>query len=318
MGDINSLPIFRVLSNNEEGNHDLEERETKFINQLFINNGFDPLMTPEQYYKNKTKHSKSYSFPMSIQSKEFKLEKDYLSIMNFYLTFKYSSKYDFDIMIFLNAEEDFSHFFSNNDFYPSTFFLNKIISINNISKGINIEFLEKNCSLNLEEFYENKLYDKDYNDLVIECFLKNGKYKLVYYCKIIFYNNEKYIIKPKLSKICIKNNWFISQSVFGLDEKKDENLCEACLTNQKNTIFLPCMHSYTCEDCSLSVRLAGNKCPLCREKIKETILIDNFNKSSQEKEDAKKEGKKDEQKEINEEKQIMNKEKNIIKDEKNI
>lgn len=274
----NPLSSLFIHLNENENDRVLQEREQNFLNQIYKNNGFDPLMTTEQYYRNKTKHTKFYNFPISIKEKEINLEKDILSITDYFLKFIYSSKYDFDLLIFLNAIEDFSHKYSDNDYYPSEYFLNKIIDIKNIQKGNNIEFLDKNCSINLEEFNENKMYDKNYYDLVIECFVKN-KYKLVYCCKILLFNENRNEIKIQEKKIWIKNNWFNCNIIFGLDDNQENKLCEACLTNVKNTIFLPCTHSYTCEQCAVNVRIMGNKCPLCRNIIKDIILIDNKNGS---------------------------------------
>lgn len=312
MGGVLSSP-FSIFSNynneRDENNYShqiaLEESEFSFLHQIYQNNGFDPILTPEQYFHKKMKHAKNYHFPISISSNIY-FEKDILSITKYFISFKYSSKYDFDLVIFLNAEEDFQHKFSERDFFPSKFFREVIEKKNVKGGGNNLLFLEKDCFIDLEKYNENKLFDKDYYDLIIECLTKQNKYKLAIYCRIISCynynnsNNENYKIKPIKSKICLKDIWFDSQAVFGLenensdisnrntiiseDNNEKKNLCEACLTNEKNVIFLPCMHSYTCENCTVNVRLTRNKCPLCREKIKETVCIDKIMREKNNKE----------------------------------
>ena len=87
--------------------------------------------------------------------------------------------------------------------------------------------------------------------------------------------NVKLIIKNYL----LKNKLFDMNNIFGLEGDFDENKeCEVCYNNLS---FLPCYHSYACEQCAILVRLKGNKCPLCRHKINDFLLIDNINKKNQ-------------------------------------
>ena len=45
------------------------------------------------------------------------------------------------------------------------------------------------------------------------------------------------------------------------------NECEICCTFKRNTIFLPCKHSYACSSCAHSLRMRNNPCPIFRNGI---------------------------------------------------
>ena len=149
--------------------------------------------------------------------------------------------------------------------------------------------MEKNCSIDLEFFLKNKTTYINYYDMIIECIVYKNKTqnqikcKLFNICKIIKIQ-EKNDFKCKIDnqKLFIKNKLFDMNNIFGLEGDFEENKeCEVCYNNLRNTIFLPCYHSYACEQCAILVRLKGNKCPLCRHKINDFLLIDNINKKNQ-------------------------------------
>jgi len=51
-------------------------------------------------------------------------------------------------------------------------------------------------------------------------------------------------------------------------ELRDRSLCVVCLDRSKAVIFYPCKHKVTCKQCAESL----SSCPLCRQRIAETIL----------------------------------------------
>lgn len=57
-----------------------------------------------------------------------------------------------------------------------------------------------------------------------------------------------------------------------IDEKSS---CLICMNQTKNTLFMPCRHLSACYDCTKIITSTSNKCPICREDIKETILFYN-------------------------------------------
>ena len=50
---------------------------------------------------------------------------------------------------------------------------------------------------------------------------------------------------------------------------EDETSCECavCLDHEKNTVFIPCGHFYTCINCAKALQA----CPICRMAIKERV-----------------------------------------------
>lgn len=52
----------------------------------------------------------------------------------------------------------------------------------------------------------------------------------------------------------------------------NESLCCICAFNKRNIVFKPCSHSVTCISCSNRILKSNNKCPLCRNHIKERIF----------------------------------------------
>lgn len=70
------------------------------------------------------------------------------------------------------------------------------------------------------------------------------------------------------------------------------NLCEICCCNQKNSVFIPCMHSYTCKECAIMIRMKDPRCPVCRQSkfefyskdISDSLILnkeDNNNKNEE-------------------------------------
>ena len=43
--------------------------------------------------------------------------------------------------------------------------------------------------------------------------------------------------------------------------------CAVCLVNNKNSIFMPCGHVCTCEECADAVVNTDGQCPMCRTDI---------------------------------------------------
>jgi len=56
-------------------------------------------------------------------------------------------------------------------------------------------------------------------------------------------------------------------------QKVQTRECAICLTNQVNSLCMPCRHSATCIDCAQTVMEQNARCPICREPIKEILQI---------------------------------------------
>ena len=273
----------------DDGNNNIEnlsnEKDIELLNEIYKNNGFIPLENREQIIRENIKHTKTYKFPILIKPNDIKFEKDSIKLNLYYIVIKYSSSLIFDINIYFDCSFDLE----KQIITSSSKFKDLNLNFKNIKSGNNELFMEKNCSIDLEFFLKNKTTYKNYYDMIIECIVYKNKTqnqikcKLFNICKIIKIQ-EKNDFKCKIDnqKLFIKNKLFDMNNIFGLEGDFEENKeCEVCYNNLRNTIFLPCYHSYACEQCAILVRLKGNKCPLCRHKINDFLLIDNINKKNQ-------------------------------------
>ena len=250
--------------------------------------------SPIEIIREKTKRVKAYKNPIMLKKNDITLERDSIQENIYYISFTYTSLYNFNLHIFFNSTENFNqlneNIKNNNTTYnykPSVPLQAQTVVIKNVPAAINEKFLDKNAKIDLNEFINEKLSDKSYHDMIIECVvLKNEKVEcaLSTYCKIIKTQDNRVKVKVETQKLNINGNWFETRDVYGLEESNsNSNECEVCYTNKKNTIFLSCMHSYACNDCSVSVMSNGNKCPLCRQRIKGLLLIEEKKESCKEK-----------------------------------
>ena len=54
----------------------------------------------------------------------------------------------------------------------------------------------------------------------------------------------------------------------------DSGECLICCTELRNTVFLPCKHSCTCNTCAHSLRMRNSTCPICKKPINDLLIID--------------------------------------------
>lgn len=228
-----------------------------------------------------------------LKKNDIALERDSLQENIYYISFTYTSLYNFNLHIFFNACENKSELENEHNvkYKPNLRLETLVINIENVFSGKNERFLDQQAKVDLMMFNNEKIFDKEYHDMIIECVvMKNEKVECILstFCKIIKVKENGYKVKTDLQKINVRGVWFEMHDIYGLEETNvNSNECEACYTNKKNTIFLPCMHSYACNDCAVNVRIRGNKCPLCRKKITDTILIDEKTDECENKEEQK-------------------------------
>ena len=122
---------------------------------------------------------------------------------------------------------------------------------------------------------ENRIYDNRHSDLVIEliAFKDDNSVECIFctFCKVYPEQSGKnFKIKPEMQKLKVNHTWFDIQDIYGFTS--DNNECEICCSSKKNTIFLPCKHSYACKDCAIMIRIKGNNCPICRQGKFKNIL----------------------------------------------
>ena len=105
----------------------------------------------------------------------------------------------------------------------------------------------------------------------------NNKTIFVTLCKIIQEENQahNHIIHCELQRIKTFSVWIDLYDVFNCALESGE--CLICCSNIRNTIFLPCKHSCTCNNCAHSLRMRNNPCPICKINIDDLLIIENEN-----------------------------------------
>ena len=114
------------------------------------------------------------------------------------------------------------------------------------------------------------IFDINSNNTNVECILST-------FCKINYISsNQSFEIKPMCQKCKIyDNDWYDIENIYGLTS--DDSICEICCVNKKNTFFIPCHHSFACNECAIMLRIKGNGCPICRQQISDSIILDDKN-----------------------------------------
>ena len=228
--------------------------------------------------------------PFYLIKETMALEKDAIKNI-YYIKFNYDSLVNFDCYINFNVRKDKKrkHLIQKEKhelcYIPTPEFLEKQIIINNLEKGKNKEFYNKDAYFDLSFYEENhneeelKKEDNEENifDISIE-FSPNYEEGAKEYDKneIIFvslFNVEKkdneLEIKCAAQKLKKHKFWFQLKDIY--DGAGTNGKCVICYSNFRNTIFLPCRHSCCCQKCSGS--LSHKDCPLCKNHIQEIVCL---------------------------------------------
>ena len=85
---------------------------------------------------------------------------------------------------------------------------------------------------------------------------------------------------PLLTKLCNIFNYKNMNAdiyVLPIDENhinKRENVrCIMCMDQDRNSMFEPCHHFATCDDCAMTVLKEGIGCPICRQPVTKTTFV---------------------------------------------
>ncbi|KAH8741980.1 hypothetical protein FG386_002355 [Cryptosporidium ryanae] len=69
------------------------------------------------------------------------------------------------------------------------------------------------------------------------------------------------------------SNSQLSQDKKNNQGEHESELCVVCLTNNRETILLPCRHACLCSDCSKILLKKAHDCPICRNQIHSIVNI---------------------------------------------
>lgn len=138
-----------------------------------------------------------------------------------------------------------------------------------LNPGSNQTYQDPNVYIDAKYFLNNKSYFSGLHDVIIELTALDMNQRveciIAFFCKIISKENGPISIKLMMQKCKVYGSeWYDIQSIYGI--LSQEKLCEICCSNQKNTYFIPCKHSYACKDCAILLRVRSESCPLCRQR----------------------------------------------------
>ena len=232
--------------------------------------------------------------PFFIRKQTLTLEKDAGPTNCYYIKFNYDSLVDFNCYINFEVTKNVSKPLApkeipNSDNYilsylPSNNFVSKSIAIKNLPKGENMEFFEKDAIIDIDYFKSNKSQIADPNhptyDVCIELvpiFDENEKNEVVFVslCKLEQQEDlerHPHSFKIETQKLKTFGMWIEIHDIY--NSSLDNGECLICCTNLRNTIFLPCKHACTCNTCAHSLKMRNNPCPICKNQIKDLLILE--------------------------------------------
>eukprot|EP01120_Amphizonella_sp_Union-15-10_P010130 TRINITY_DN4005_c0_g1_i1.p1 TRINITY_DN4005_c0_g1~~TRINITY_DN4005_c0_g1_i1.p1 ORF type:complete len:335 (+),score=74.97 TRINITY_DN4005_c0_g1_i1:1-1005(+) len=81
-------------------------------------------------------------------------------------------------------------------------------------------------------------------------------------------------IKPLKQKIEHKGISYTVHEIFGTDETRDKpEECVICISENRNTLVIPCRHLCLCHQCAEVLRFQSSKCPICRGPVRSLLRV---------------------------------------------
>lgn len=263
------------------GNKTIKYENDPYLNNQQYNQAISSFynqqsLIPSEQLKNedvsKLKENQKHTVTKSLQNYfiikkgSIKFEKDCVNSSKYYISFEYISYSIVSIQILFNAS------ILVNEQTVDCDFLTKKILIEKSAPEYKV-LLNEELSITSEQI-QSILHHKDKgkNDLLIKVDYEDTSILLLFDFKWI---NGNPSLKFRSHKIKTESGWYDVHDVYGLSsEDTDEALCKICCVNNKNTILIPCMHSYTCDDCTIQLRMKDPKCPICRQAISDSVVLD--------------------------------------------
>ena len=212
--------------------------------------------------KENQKHTKTKSLQNTfiIKKCSIKFERDSVKENSFYITFEYIAYDDVYIQILYSSELLIEQKTIDCEFYSNKVLIEK--NSPNYKSLLNQEFSLNSQQIESVLIKSNK--SKNKCDVLIK--IDNKEISTLLLFDFNWDNKGFPILKFKTHRLSIDGDWFDVHDVYGLStEDVEEALCKICCSENKNTILLPCMHSYTCAECTIKLRMKDPKCPICRQ-----------------------------------------------------
>ena len=272
----------RNANQNEENNHRDNEQ---ILIQNDVNNPSSKIDPPS------LKKIFAVRNPFSIKKTSLILEKDAGPSNSFYVKFEYDSLYNFNCYINLEVSKNplkqlIPKQISEPEKYilaynPSPAFESKKILIKNVPKGEGMEFFEKDAIIDIDHFKSNKAQIKNEQtfDMSIELvpiIENNENNNEIVFVSLCNFEQEEigkhpHSLKIEQQKLKTYGMWIDIHDIY--NSSLDNGECLICCTNLRDTIFLPCKHACTCNTCAHSLKMRNNPCPICKNPIKDILII---------------------------------------------
>ena len=273
----------RNANQNEENNHRDNEQ---ILIQNDVNNPSSKIDPPS------LKKIFAVRNPFSIKKTSLILEKDAGPSNSFYVKFEYDSLYNFNCYINLEVSKNplkqlIPKQISEPEKYilaynPSPAFESKKILIKNVPKGEGMEFFEKDAIIDIEHFKSNKAQIKNEQtfDMSIELvpiIENNENNNEIVFVSLCNFEQEEigkhpHSLKIEQQKLKTYGMWIDIHDIY--NSSLDSGECLICCTAFRNTIFLPCNHACTCNTCAHSLKMRNNPCPICKNPIKDLLILE--------------------------------------------
>ena len=229
--------------------------------------------------------------PFSIKKTSLILEKDAGPTNLFYIKFEYDSVYNFNCYINFEVsknplkELNPKQLLGDEDYVlayaPSLALESKKILIKNLPKGEGMEFFEKEAAIDIDYFKSNKSeeHEQPTFDMSIELvpIWEEVNHNEVVFVSLCNFEQEEigkhpHSLKVEQQKLKTFGMWLDIHDIY--NSALDSGECLICCTAYRNTVFLPCNHSCTCNTCAHSLKMRNNPCPICKNQIKDLLILE--------------------------------------------
>ena len=234
--------------------------------------------------------------PFAIKKNSLILEKDAGPTNVYYIKFNYDSLVNFNCYINFEVTKNplkplVPKEIPNSENYilsytPSINFVSKSIVIKNLPKGENMEFFEKDAVIDIDYFKTNKSQNINSKEPVYDLSIElvpiieensDNKNEIVYLSLCNLEQKEDlerhpHCLKIELQKLKTFGMWIDIHDIY--NSSLDNGECLICCSALRNTIFLPCYHACTCNTCAHSLKMRNNPCPICKNPIKDLLILE--------------------------------------------
>jgi len=159
-------------------------------------------------------------------------------------------------------------------------------------KGASQVFYQPTHIFNPSLFPEDDLQysaERDVYPVVIHCVVEEGmddiRQSHTTICVVDNHSDGTYCLRALKQKIFVDGLCYLLQEIYGIENKNlnrsfsddecEENgsECVICMSDQRDTLILPCRHLCLCNTCANSLRYQANNCPICRAPFRALLQL---------------------------------------------